>query len=142
MPAEASEPRPPPEESPTDQPRNHFSVAGFRPHSLGVTRRGATSTRIAVTLRILTCPAHPRAWLAFLTTLVRRTTMSSYHPAMQKARLADVPQDVHGLISKRTADLEGVSVTEVTFGAGARWSSDLKDYAGTELCELPHVALV
>ncbi len=68
--------------------------------------------------------------------------MSSYHPAMQKARLADVPQDVHGLISKRTADLEGVSVTEVTFGAGARWSSDLKDYAGTELCELPHVALV
>lgn len=68
--------------------------------------------------------------------------MSNYHPAMQKARLADVPQDVHGLISKRTAELEGVSVTEVTFGVGARWSNDLKAYAGTELCELPHVALV
>lgn len=68
--------------------------------------------------------------------------MSNYHPAMQKARLADAPQDVHGLISKRTAELEGVSVTEVTFGVGARWSNDLKEYAGSELCELPHVALV
>jgi hypothetical protein len=68
--------------------------------------------------------------------------MSGYNPAMQKARLADVPLDVHGLISKRTATLDGVSVTEVTFGAGARWSNDLKDYAGTDLCQLPHVALV
>lgn len=68
--------------------------------------------------------------------------MSNYHPTMQKARLADAPQDVHGLISKRTAELEGVSVTEVTFGVGARWSNDLKEYAGSELCELPHVALV
>ena len=68
--------------------------------------------------------------------------MRTYHPAMQKARLADAPQDVHGLISKRTAELEGVSVTEVTFGVGARWSNDLKEYAGSELCELPHVALV
>lgn len=25
---------------------------------------------------------------------------------------------------------------------GARWSKDLKEYAGTDLCELPHVALV
>lgn len=68
--------------------------------------------------------------------------MSTYHPAMQKARLADVESDVHGLISKRTAELAGVSVTEVTFNSGARWSNDLKEYAGTDLCELPHVALV
>ena len=68
--------------------------------------------------------------------------MSTFHPAMQKARLVDVASDVHGLISKRTVELEGVSVTEVTFDRGARWSQDLKDYAGTELCELPHVALV
>ena len=68
--------------------------------------------------------------------------MSSYNPAMQKARLADVPSDVHGLISKKTAELDGVAVTEVTFGAGARWSNDLKPHAGTDLCELPHVALV
>lgn len=68
--------------------------------------------------------------------------MSGYNPAMQKVRLADVPSDVHGLISKRTADLDGVSVTEVTFREGARWSDDLKPSAGTELCELPHVALV
>jgi hypothetical protein len=68
--------------------------------------------------------------------------MSTYHPAMQKARLADIESDVHGLISKRTAELDGVSVTEVTFGKGARWSQDLKEYAGTDLCELPHVAVV
>jgi quercetin dioxygenase-like cupin family protein len=68
--------------------------------------------------------------------------MSTYNPAMQKATLAAVDSDVHGLISKRTAELDGVSVTEVTFAPGARWSNDLKDYAGTELCELPHVAVV
>jgi hypothetical protein len=65
-----------------------------------------------------------------------------FNTAMQKATLADVPSDPHGLISKRTAELDGVTVTEVTFGVGAKWSNDLKDYAGTELCELPHVALV
>ena len=30
----------------------------------------------------------------------------------------------------------------MTFAAGARWSNDLKAYAGTERCELPHVAVV
>ncbi len=68
--------------------------------------------------------------------------MSSYNPAMQKAHLADVPGDAHGLITKRSAELDGVSVTQVTFDVGARWSNDLKEYAGTQLCELPHVALV
>ncbi len=62
--------------------------------------------------------------------------------AMQKAHLDDIPADEHGLISKRTAELDGVSVTQVTFHPGAKWSNDLKDYAGTELCQLPHVALV
>jgi hypothetical protein len=68
--------------------------------------------------------------------------MGTYNPAMQKATLAAIGSDVHGLISKRTAALDGVSVTEVTFAPGARWSNDLKEYAGTELCELPHVAVV
>jgi hypothetical protein len=68
--------------------------------------------------------------------------MSSYNPAMQKAHLAAVQADTHGLISKKTAELDGVAVTEVTFAPGARWSDDLKPYAGTDLCELPHVALV
>jgi hypothetical protein len=68
--------------------------------------------------------------------------MSAYNPAMQRARLADVPPDVHGLIPKKTAQLDGVAVTEVTFQAGARWSTDLKEYAGTDQCELSHVALV
>jgi hypothetical protein len=58
--------------------------------------------------------------------------MGNFHPAMQKARLADIDSDVHGLISKRTA----------AFDVGARWTNDLKDYAGTELCQLPHVAVV
>ena len=68
--------------------------------------------------------------------------MPTYNPAMQKARLADVQADAHGLISKKSAELDGVAVTEVTFEIGARWSNDLKAYAGTDLCELPHVALV
>lgn len=68
--------------------------------------------------------------------------MAGYHPAMQRARFADLPSDVHGLISKRTAELNGVAVTQVTFARGARWSADLKEYAGTDLCELPHVAVV
>jgi hypothetical protein len=41
--------------------------------------------------------------------------MSSYNPAMQKAHLAAVQADTHGLISKKTAELDGVAVTEVTF---------------------------
>jgi ethanolamine utilization protein EutQ (cupin superfamily) len=61
---------------------------------------------------------------------------------MQKANLDKVEPDLHGRIAKASAQLEGVTVTRVTFGPGARWSEDLKDYAGTESCELPHVALV
>ncbi len=68
--------------------------------------------------------------------------MAKYNATMQRVRLAEVVSDAHGLISKRTAELDGVSVTEVTFAHGARWSQDLKEYAGTDLCELPHVALV
>jgi hypothetical protein len=68
--------------------------------------------------------------------------MANYNLGMQKVRLADVASDTHGLISKRTAELDGLSVTQVTFATGARWSNDLKEYAGTDLCELPHVALV
>jgi hypothetical protein len=68
--------------------------------------------------------------------------MPTYNTALQKAHLADAASDAHGLISKKTAQLDGVAVTEVTFRAGARWSTDLKPYAGTALCELPHVALV
>jgi hypothetical protein len=61
---------------------------------------------------------------------------------MQKANLDEIGTDVHGRIAKASAVLEGVTVTRVTFGPGARWSEDLKEYAGTESCELPHVALV
>ena len=68
--------------------------------------------------------------------------MPSFSTDLQKAQLAAIAPDIHGRISKRTAHLDGVSVTEVTFGVGARWSEDLKAYAGTESCLLPHVALV
>lgn len=70
------------------------------------------------------------------------TTTSTINPNLQKANLTSISPDVHGRISKRTAVLDGVSVTEVTFGVGARWSEDLKEYAGTDSCQLPHVALV
>lgn len=66
----------------------------------------------------------------------------SYLPEMQKGNLDEMPSDVHGLIKKETVELHGVSVTRVTFDVGAKWSNDLKDYAGTSSCELPHVALV
>ena len=61
---------------------------------------------------------------------------------MQKGNLGSAETDVHGKISKQTVELEGVAVTRVTFGVGARWSDDLKSYAGTDSCELPHVAIV
>ena len=62
---------------------------------------------------------------------------------MQKKNL-DNPDDadVHGKIKKETVSIDTVNVTRVTFGVGARWSEDLKGYAGTESCQLPHVALV
>ncbi|MBA2637405.1 MAG: hypothetical protein H0U79_04135 [Solirubrobacterales bacterium] len=62
--------------------------------------------------------------------------------AMQKGTFDEIEPDVHGLISKQTIELESASVTRVRFDVGARWSSDLKDYAGTASCELPHVAVV
>ena len=64
------------------------------------------------------------------------------HGSMQKANLDAVPEDAHGKISKQTAELQGVAVTRVTFNPGAVWSKDLKEYAGTASCQLPHVALV
>jgi hypothetical protein len=62
---------------------------------------------------------------------------------MQKKNL-DNPDDagVHGNIKKETVTLDTVNVTRVTFDVGAKWSEDLKEYAGTESCQLPHVALV
>ncbi len=61
---------------------------------------------------------------------------------MQKGNLDAAEEDVHGRISKQSVNLDTVTVTRVTFGVGARWSEDLKDYAGTDSCELPHVAHV
>jgi hypothetical protein len=63
-------------------------------------------------------------------------------PTMQKAQLDKAPRDVHGAIFKQTVNLEGVSVTKVTFSVGAKWSKDLKPYAGTKSCLLPHIAYV
>jgi hypothetical protein len=68
--------------------------------------------------------------------------MQVQNAAMQKASFDTIPPDAHGKISKRTAHLDGVDVTRVTFDVGARWSTDLKPHAGTDSCQLPHVALV
>ena len=69
---------------------------------------------------------------------MRRMTLAT----MQKGNLDAASADVHGKIGKETVELEGVSVTRVTFQPGARWSADLKPHAGTEHCLLPHVAIV
>ncbi|HVY55202.1 MAG TPA: cupin domain-containing protein [Thermodesulfobacteriota bacterium] len=61
---------------------------------------------------------------------------------MQKANLDSIPLDVHGKIKKQTVNLDGVTVTRVVFDVGAKWSEDLKSYAKTDSCILPHVAIV
>ena len=66
----------------------------------------------------------------------------SFSPRMQKGSLDTARPNRHGKITKETVALEGVSVTRVTCGVGAKWSQDLKGYVGTESCQLPHVALV
>jgi hypothetical protein len=66
----------------------------------------------------------------------------TYDPKMQKGNFDSEPADSYGLIDKQTVQLNGVSVTRVTFNIGARWSNDLKPVAGTYSCALPHVALV
>ena len=66
----------------------------------------------------------------------------SFSPRMQKGSLDTARPNRHGKITKETVALEGVSVTRVTCGVGAKWSRDLKGYVGTESCQLPHVALV
>src|SRR3954452_9528848 len=71
----------------------------------------------------------------------RRLSMTTT-TGMQKGDLGSAVADTHGAISKKTVEIEGVSVTEVTFAVGARWSTYLKPDVGTESCELPHVALV
>jgi mannose-6-phosphate isomerase-like protein (cupin superfamily) len=71
-----------------------------------------------------------------------KESIMSYFPGMQKGNLDSVKSDAHGKIKKETVALQGVSVTRVTFEVGAKWSNDLKDYAGTQSCQLPHVALV
>jgi hypothetical protein len=61
---------------------------------------------------------------------------------MQKANLDTGTVEVHGRISRKTVELDGIKVMQMTFGPGARWSTDLRPDVGTELCQSPHVALV
>lgn len=63
-------------------------------------------------------------------------------PQMQKANIDAAKFDTHGNISKQVVALDGVTVIKVTFHPGAKWSIDLKEYAGTDSCLLPHVAYV
>lgn len=66
----------------------------------------------------------------------------SFYPKMQKGNMDAGESHHYGRISKVTVELNGVSVTRVTFNVGAKWSEDLKPHAGTKSCVLPHVALV
>jgi uncharacterized RmlC-like cupin family protein len=62
---------------------------------------------------------------------------------MQKKSLNSPDEVAHyGRITKEFVTLHGVEAHRVTFGPGARWSTDLKPVAGTASCELPHVAYV
>jgi len=61
---------------------------------------------------------------------------------MQKANIDATKSDIHGKISKQVVELDDVTVIKVTFHPGAKWSVDLKEYAGTDSCLLPHVAYV
>jgi hypothetical protein len=61
---------------------------------------------------------------------------------MLKANLDSAEPEVHGKISKQSVTLDTVTAIKVTFDVGAKWSVDLKEYAGTDTCHLPHVAYV
>lgn len=61
---------------------------------------------------------------------------------MQKASLRDAAPQAHGRVQKRSVTLDGVTVTEVTFAPGARWTKDVAPAAKTATCAAPHVALV
>lgn len=63
-------------------------------------------------------------------------------PQMLKANIDKAPSDAHGDISKQVVTLDEVTAIKVTFNVGAKWSKDLKSYAGTHSCLLPHVAYV
>ncbi len=69
-----------------------------------------------------------------------RATRAS--PLMQKASLRGAEAQAHGRIQKRSVTLDGVTVTEVTFAPGARWTLDVAPEAKTVSCAAPHVALV
>jgi hypothetical protein len=59
----------------------------------------------------------------------RRATMSL--PRMLKANIDAAASEAHGKISKQVVHLDEVTAIKVTFSPGAKWSADLKDYAGT-----------
>jgi len=61
---------------------------------------------------------------------------------MQKANLDAAETKVLGKVSKQTVNLDGVTVTRITYEVGARWSEDVKEHVGTDSCILPHVAIV
>jgi hypothetical protein len=70
---------------------------------------------------------------------------------MRRVSPAEAKSEPHGLISRKSATLQGVSVTWFYLNIGAKWSNDLKNYARTSGCgkvvdtsgqSYPHVALV
>jgi quercetin dioxygenase-like cupin family protein len=67
---------------------------------------------------------------------------TSASPLMQKASLRGAVAQAHGRAQKRSVTLDGVTVTEVTFSPGARWTQDVAPAAKTATCAAPHVALV
>ena len=70
------------------------------------------------------------------------SALAGSSPTMQKANLDGMEVHAYGKISKQVAEMNGLTAVKVTFQPGAKWSHDLKPHAGTEMCDLPHVAYV
>jgi hypothetical protein len=57
----------------------------------------------------------------------------------QKANLDVAKPHVHARVRKDSLTVDGVTVTRVPFGVGARWSEDVAPVAETRTCRAPHV---
>ena len=73
---------------------------------------------------------------------IRRAIYTTNAIESLNSTLRRAPREAHGKITKQSVNLDKVTATRVTFHPGAKWSWDLKAYAGTHSCALPHVAMV
>lgn len=61
---------------------------------------------------------------------------------MEKVNIEAVTPDERGKIAKQTVSLENFTISRITASPGARWSIDVKPYAGTNSCKLRHTGIM